>query len=95
MQKTQETQVWSLGQEDPLEEDKAVHSNILLWRILWTEKPGRLQSIGSHRKNMTEETSIHALELKVIHVQYYVIPWLSICLHVSVRFEGRLLTQSF
>ena len=47
MQETQETQVWSLGQEDPLEEDIAMHSSILTWRIPWTEEPGRLQFIGS------------------------------------------------
>ena len=39
----------SLDQEDPLEEGMAICSSILAWRILWTEKPGRLQSIGSHR----------------------------------------------
>ena len=39
----------SLGWEDPLEKGMATHSNILAWRILWTEKPGRLQSIGWHR----------------------------------------------
>ena len=33
---------WSLGQEDPLEEDMATHSSILAWRIPWTEEPGRL-----------------------------------------------------
>ena len=38
-----------LGQEDPLEEGMATHSSILAWRIPWTEKPGRLQSIGSQR----------------------------------------------
>ena len=37
----------SLGLEDPLEEGMAVHSSILAWRILWTEDPGRLQSIVS------------------------------------------------
>ena len=37
----------SLGQEDPLEEEMATHSNILAWRISWTGKPGRLQSMGS------------------------------------------------
>ena len=42
-------QVQSLGQEDPLEEKMATHSSILAWRILWTEAPGRLQSIGSQR----------------------------------------------
>ena len=37
----QETWVWSLGQEDPLEEEMATHSNIFAWRIPWTEEPGR------------------------------------------------------
>ena len=49
MQETQETQVRSLGQEDPLEEDMATHSSILAWRIPWTEEPGRLQSMGLQR----------------------------------------------
>ena len=39
----QETQVWSLGGEDPLEEAMATYSNILAWRILWTEEPAGLQ----------------------------------------------------
>ena len=42
-------QVRSLGQEDPLEEGVATHFSILAWRILWTEDPGRLQSMGSQR----------------------------------------------
>ena len=42
-------QVRSLAWEDPLEEGRATHSRILAWRIPGTEKPGRLQSIGSHR----------------------------------------------
>ena len=45
----QETWVRSLGQEDPLEKEMASHSSILAWRIPWTEKPGRLQSMGSQR----------------------------------------------
>ena len=45
----QETWVRFLGQEDPLEEGMAAHSSILAWRILWTEEPGKLQSIVSHR----------------------------------------------
>ena len=48
VQETSETQVQSLGWEDPLEEGTATHSRILAWRILWTEEFGRLQSIGSH-----------------------------------------------
>ena len=43
----QETWVWSLGQEDPLEKEMATHSSILAWRILWTEEPVRLQSMES------------------------------------------------
>ena len=43
----QETQVQSLDREDPLEKRMAIHSSILAWRILWTEDPGRLQSIAS------------------------------------------------
>jgi len=42
----QETWVRSLDQEDALEEEMATHSSILAWRIPWTEKPGRLQSMG-------------------------------------------------
>ena len=49
MQKPQEMQVQSLGQEDPLEEGMATHSSILARRIPWTEEPGRLQSMGSQR----------------------------------------------
>ena len=45
----QETWVWSLGQEDPLEKGMATHSCILAWRIPWTEEPGGLQSMGSQR----------------------------------------------
>ena len=45
----QETWVGSLGWEDPLEKGKATHSNILAWRIPWTEEPGRAQSMGSQR----------------------------------------------
>ena len=37
-----------LGQREPLEEGMATHSSILVWRIPWTEEPGRLQSMGSH-----------------------------------------------
>ena len=45
----QETQVWSLGEADPLEEEMATHSSILAWETPWTEEPGGLQSKGSHR----------------------------------------------
>ena len=45
----QELQVQSLGREDALEEEMATHSSTLAWKILWTEEPGRLQSMGSQR----------------------------------------------
>ena len=44
-----ETQVQSLGWQDPLEKGMATHSSILAWRIPWTEEPGRLQSLGLQR----------------------------------------------
>ena len=50
MQETQETQVQSLGQEDPLEEEMAIHSSILPWEIPWTEELSGLQSIGSQSR---------------------------------------------
>ena len=45
----QETQVQSLGQEDPLEKEMVTHSSTLAWEIPWTEEPGRLQPMGSQR----------------------------------------------
>ena len=45
----QETQVRSLGWEDPLEEEMTTHSSTLAWRIPWTEEPGGLQSMGLQR----------------------------------------------
>ena len=44
-----ETRVRSLGQEDPLEKEMAIHSSIIAWKIPWTEEPGRLQSMGPQR----------------------------------------------
>ena len=49
-----ETQVQSRGREDPLEEEMAMHSSILAWRILWTEEPGRLNSWGHKESDTTE-----------------------------------------
>ena len=45
----QETRVWFLGQEDPLEKEMAIHSSTLAWKIPWTEEPDRLQSMESQR----------------------------------------------
>ena len=46
---TQETQVQSLGGEDPLEKGMETQSSLLAWRILWTEEPGGLQPVGLQR----------------------------------------------
>ena len=52
MQEMQETQVWSLSWEDPLEKKMATHSSIFAWGIPWTEEPGGLQSKESQRSDM-------------------------------------------
>ena len=44
-----ETWLRSLGREDPLEKEMAIHSSTIAWKIPWTEEPGRLQSMGSQR----------------------------------------------
>ena len=49
-----ETQVQSLGWEEPLEKEMATHSSILAWESPWTEDPGRLQSMGSQESDTTE-----------------------------------------
>ena len=55
----QETQVPTLGQEDPLEKGMATHSSILAWRIPGTEEPGGLQSMGLHKESdMSEQLTL-------------------------------------
>ena len=54
----QETWVWSLGQENPLEKEMATHSSTLAWKIPWMEVPGRLQSMGSQRVRHDWATSL-------------------------------------
>ena len=54
----QETQVRSLGWEDPLDKEMATHSGILAWKITWTEEPGGLQSMGLQRVGHDRATSL-------------------------------------
>ena len=88
----QETQVWSLGQEDPLEKGMATHSSILAWEIPWTEEPGRLQSMGSQRVDTTERPMLLVLLLEkeaadsefssvqsFSRVQLFATPWTAAC----------------
>ena len=57
----QDTQVWFLGQEDPLEKGMATYSSILAWRIPWAEEPGQLQSMGLQRVGHNWVTNTHIL----------------------------------
>ena len=65
----QETQVQSLGREDPLEEKMATHSSILAWRIPWTEEPGGPQSMGSQRVGPNRSNLTHTLLIQT-HILY-------------------------
>ena len=65
----QETQVQSLGQEDPLEKGMATHSNILAWRILWTEEPGGLQSVGWQRVRHNQVTNTTKLQILLLIIE--------------------------
>ena len=56
MQETQETQVWSLDQEDPQEKEMTIHSSILAWKIPRTEESGGLQSMESETVEHDWET---------------------------------------
>ena len=78
MQKVQETRFQSLGWEDTIEEKMATCSSIFAWKILWTEEPGRLQSIESQRvrDNLATELSLslthththtHTWEAKILY----------------------------
>ena len=55
----QETQVQSLGQEDPLEKEMAAHSRTLAWKILWMEEPGRHSPWGRKESDTTERLHFH------------------------------------
>ena len=85
-------QVQSLGWEDPLEKDVAIHSSILAWRIPWTEEPGGLQSIGSQRvrHDWSNLAHIRTQTLISIHIgNSLVVRWLGLC-----SFTARAWVQS-
>ena len=70
----QETRVWSLGWEDPLEEGMATHSSIFTQRIPWTEEPGGLQSMGSQRVRHDWATNIFTfLALITTRVKFFLL----------------------
>ena len=62
----QETQIWSLGWEDPLEYEMATHSSILAWKILWTEEPAWAAVRGVTELDLTEHTHVHYKEKQAV-----------------------------
>ena len=93
-------QVRSLGQEYPLEKGMATHSSILAWRMPWTEEPGGLQSIGSHRvrhdRSDLTHTSFcgvraHVFFFKLNNIPLYGFP--TVCLSIHLLKENCLLAS--
>ena len=91
MQESQELQVWSLGQKDPLEEEMATHSSILAWKIPQIEEPGRLQSMGSQRVRhdlVTEHTHSNYFS-RLLHASVVPCPVLTVASWPAHRFIKR------
>ena len=80
----QETQVQSVGQKDPLEKGMATHSSILTWKIPWTEEPGGLLSIGSHRVRQDWATNTLTFSSAVVTTDMWLTELL-ICGSYSLR----------
>ena len=78
-----ETQVWTLGWEDPLEKEMATHSNILAWKIPWTEEPGRLQFMGSQKVRHDWATNTHFLKGLGLTSLFSMLSLFKTCLHTS------------
>ena len=75
----QDTWVWSLGWEAPLEKEMATHSSTLAWRIPWTEEPCRLQSVGSQRVGHNWATSLPSTSF----LPYKLCKYLEIIMYLS------------
>ena len=82
-QETKETWVCSLGWEDRIEEEMATHSSILVWKIPWTEEPGRLQFTGSQR---VRHTYIHTHLLLTCSVCSPVCPTILLCFTLLYKY---------
>ena len=61
-----ETRVRSLGWDDPLEKEMAIHSSTIAWKIPWTEEPGRLHSMGSQRVGHNWATELNWTDVNVL-----------------------------
>ena len=80
----QETQVWSLGREDSLENGVANHFSILAWRIPWTEEPGELQSMGLQRvgHNWNDSACMHVCVYVCIYIYVCIYMYICICMYI-------------
>ena len=74
MQETQEIWIQSLGQEDPLEKEITTNSSVLAWEILWTKKPGRLQSMRVTRigHDLATKPSLSPYPRFLHNLQYHI-----------------------
>ena len=84
----QETCVWSLSREDLLEKGMSIHSSIFAWRILWTDEPGGLLSMGLQRVRHNWATKTTLL---LSHVWFFATPWIAahqapLCFIISQSF---------
>ena len=91
----QEMGVRSLGQEDPLEKAMAPHSRTLAWKIPWTEKPGRLQSMGSakSRTRLSDFTSLHFTSLAFVVLGKFLNPFILLLSHLLKGTNIRVFTE--
>ena len=80
----QESQIPSLGQENPLEKRIAIHSMILTWRVLWTDEPGELQSMWSQRVGHNWATNTFHYDCKT----YFIASWAVYFLWLSVWWKS-------
>ena len=84
----QQTQVQSLGQEDPLEKGMATHSSVLTWGIPWMEEPGGLQSMGSQSRTRLGNQA-HTHVCRYVRMCVYVCVCICVCMYV-MRLPRRL-----
>ena len=69
----QQTQIQSLGQEDPLEKEMATHFSILAWEIPWIEEPDRLHSMGSQKSQTQLSDQTTTKTCLSVNIHYYIL----------------------